>query len=119
TVVFTDSTSIYLARQLVSERMREAADAVPVAYGKPEMGPISTGLGEIYQFAVKGKGYSLMQLEELLDWYIAPQLRSVPGVVEVNSFGGENRQYQVVLDPKRLDAARVSVAQVVDALHKS
>lgn len=116
TVVFTDSTSIYLARQLVSERMREAADTVPVAYGKPEMGPTSTGLGEIYQFAIKGRGYSLMQIEELLDWYIAPQLRSVPGVVEVNSFGGENRQYQVIADSNRLQALGLSIQDVVRAL---
>ncbi len=116
TVVFKDKTNIYLARQLVSERMREAAEAVPVAYGKPEMGPITTGLGEIYQFAVKGRGYSLMQLEELLDWYIAPQLRSVSGVVEVNSFGGEDRQYQVIVDSNRLQAAGLSIRDVVRAL---
>jgi cobalt-zinc-cadmium resistance protein CzcA len=116
TVVFTDKTNIYLARQLVGERMRGATEAVPAAYGKPEMGPISTGLGENYQFAVKGTGHSLMQLEELLDWYVAPQLRSVPGVVEVNSFGGENRQYQVIVDSNRLQAAGLSVQDVVRAL---
>jgi heavy metal efflux system protein len=119
TVVFQDGTDIYFARQLVNERMREAADAVPAQYGKPEMGPISTGLGEVFQFTVRGDGMSLMQLEELLDWQIGPQLRTVPGIVEVNSFGGEDRQYQVVLDPKRLQAAGISVAQVVEALGKS
>jgi len=60
-----------------------------------------------------------MQREEILDWQIAPQLRTVPGVIEVNSFGGEDRQYQVVLDPKRLQAAGVSIAQVIEALEKS
>ncbi len=119
TIVFHDGTDIYFARQLVNERMREVQDAVPSQYGKPEMGPISTGLGEVYQFTVRNERMTIMQVEELLDWQIGPQLRTVPGVVEVNSFGGEDRQYQVVLDPNRLQAAGVSVAQVVDALWKS
>ena len=119
TIVFRDDTDIYFARQLVNERMREAQDQVSAQHGVPEMGPITTGLGEIYQFTVRNPHLSLMQLEELLDWQIAPQLRTVPGVVEVNSFGGEDRQYQVLLDPKRLQAAGISVAQVVDALEKS
>ena len=119
TVVFSDETDIYFARQLVNERIREAQSAVPSEYGVPELGPISSGLGEIFQFVVKNDGLSLMQREEILDWQIAPQLRTVPGVVEVNSFGGEERQYQVVLEPKRLQAAGVSVAQVIDALEKS
>jgi cobalt-zinc-cadmium resistance protein CzcA len=119
TVVFEDDTNIYFARQLVNERMREAQDVVPAQYGKPQMGPITSGLGEIYQFTVRNDRLTLMQLEEILDWQIAPQLRTVKGIVEVNSFGGEDRQYQVILDPKRLQAAGVSVAQVVDSLQKS
>lgn len=119
TIVFEDGTNIYFARQLVNERLREAQDKIPEAYGKPEMGPISSGLGEIFQFTVKNDALSLMQLEELLDWQISPALRAVPGIVEVNSFGGEERQYQVMLDPKRLQAAGVSVAQVVTALEQS
>lgn len=119
TIVFRDDTDIYFARQLVNERMREVQNAVPPQYGSPEMGPISSGLGEIFQFTVKNDRLTLMQLGETLSWQIAPQLRTVPGIVEVNSFGGEDRQYQVVLDPKRLQAAGMSVAQVVDALEKS
>ena len=119
TVVFRDDTDIYFARQLVNERMREAQEAVPSQYGKPEMGPITSGLGEIFQFVVKNDRMTLMQIEEVLDWQIAPQLRTVPGVVEVNSFGGEDRQYQVILDPKRLQASGISVAQVAEALEKS
>ena len=119
TVVFEDDVDIYFARQLVSERMPEAAEAVPSEYGRPEMGPISSGLGEIYQFALSNERLSLMQLEELLDWHVAPVLRTVPGVVELNSFGGEDRQYQVVLEPKRLQAAGLSIAEVVTALQKS
>ena len=119
TIAFEDGTDTYWARQLVNERMREAAEAVPENYGRPEMGPITSGLGEVFQFVVKNPSLSLMQLEELLDWQLAPALRTVPGIVEVNSFGGEDKQYQVVLDPKRLQASGVSVAQVVAALEKS
>ena len=119
TVVFEETTNIYFARQLVNERMSEASEAVPSQYGRPEMGPISSGLGEIFQFVVENPRLTLMQLEELLDWQIGPALRTVSGVVEVNSFGGEDRQYQVVLDPKRLQAAGVSVAQVIDAIERS
>jgi len=79
------------------------------------MCPIATGLGEIYQFVVRGEGHSLMELEETLDWYIGPQLRTVPGIVEVNSFGGEDKQYQVVIDPRRLQAASLSVGNPVNA----
>lgn len=119
TIVFEDGTNIYFARQLVNERMQEANDAVPAQYGRPEMGPISTGLGEIFQFVVENPRLTLMELEEILDWQIGPTLRTVPGVVEVNSLGGEDRQYQVVLEPKRLQAAGVSVAQVIDAIDHS
>ena len=119
TVVFRDDTNIYFARQLVGERMREAEDHVSSQHGRPEVGPITTGLGEVYQFVVRNDAMTLMQIEEVLDWQIAPALRTVPGVVEVNSFGGEDRQYQVVLDPKRLLAAGISVAQVIDAMKKS
>ncbi len=119
TVVFEDGTDIYFARQMVAERMREADDTVPAAYGRPEMGPIATGLGEVYQFVVRGEGRSLMELEETLDWYIGPQLRSVPGIVEVNSFGGEDKQYQIVIDPKRLQAAGLSLGEVIHALERS
>ena len=117
TVVFTDETDIYRARQLISERMRAVEDAVATRYGKPEMGPISTGLGEIFQFVVRGR--SLMEVEETLDWYISPQLRMVPGIVEVNSFGGEDRQYQVVIDPGRLQALGLSIREVVEALERT
>ncbi|CAN5181321.1 CusA/CzcA family heavy metal efflux RND transporter [soil metagenome] len=119
TIAFEDGTDIYFARQLVAERMREAEDAVPREYGTPEMGPISTGLGEIYQFVVRGEGKSPRELKEALDWYIAPQLRMVPGVVEVNSFGGEIKQYQVALDPRRLQASGISVSDVVTSIEQA
>ena len=119
TVVFEDGTDIYFARQMVLEKMRDAEEAVPAAYGRPEMAPISTGLGEVYQFVLKGQRHSLMELEETLDWSIGPQLRSVPGIVEVNSFGGQDKQYQVVIDPKRLQAAGLSVGEVIRALERT
>ncbi|MFO0739585.1 MAG: CusA/CzcA family heavy metal efflux RND transporter [Labilithrix sp.] len=119
TIVFRDDVDIYFARQVVTERMREAQDAVPAKYGKPEMGPISSGLGEIFQFVVKNDSMDLTKVQEILDWTIAPQLRTVPGVVEVNSFGGHDRQYQVIVDPNRLHGASLSVPDVVNALEKS
>jgi cobalt-zinc-cadmium resistance protein CzcA len=119
TVVFRDDTDIYFARQMVLEHMQQAEEAVPAHYGRPQMGPVSTALGEVYQFVVRGEGHTLMEVEEALDWYIGPQLRTVPGVVEVNSFGGEDRQYQVVIDPTRLQAAGLSVEEVVTALERT
>ncbi len=119
TVVFEDGTDIYWARQRIGERLSAARDAVAGQYGKPEMGPISSGLGEVYQFVLRNEHMSPAQLKEQLDWYIAPQLRMVPGIVEINSFGGEDRQYQVVLDPKRLQSTGISITQVIDALRKS
>jgi cobalt-zinc-cadmium resistance protein CzcA len=116
TVVFEEGTDIYWARQLVGERLVEAREAVPDGYGEPEMGPISTGLGEIYQFEVKGDGYSPMELRTLLDWVVNYQLRSVPGVVEVNAFGGELKTYQVTLDPRKLTAHGIALSQVFEAI---
>jgi len=119
TVVFEEDTDIYWARQLVGERLSEARDAIPEEYGEPGMGPISTGLGEIYQFEVRGEGYSSMELRDILDWNVGYQLRSVPGVVEVNSFGGELRTYQATLDPRKLRSYGISLATVFEALEQN
>ncbi len=119
TVVFEEGTDIYWARQLVGERLSEARDAIPEEYGEPGMGPISTGLGEIYQFEVRGEGYSPMELRDILDWNVGYQLRSVPGVVEVNSFGGELRTYQATLDPRKLRSYGISLATVFEALEQN
>lgn len=116
TIVFEDDTDIYFARQRISERMTDAREAIPEGYGSPTLGPISTGLGEIFQFTLRSDTLSMMELEELLAWYIGPQLRTVPGVVEVNSFGGHNRQYQVVVEAERLQALGLSIGEVVDAV---
>ncbi len=119
TVVFKDGTDIYFARQLVNQRVQEAREAIPPGYGEPEMGPVSSGLGEIYQFEVRGDGMSPMELRTILDWEIAPRLRNVPGVVEVNSFGGELKTYEVQLDPARLAAYKVSLSDVFTALEEN
>lgn len=119
TVVFDESIDVWFARQLVMERLREIEADIPPQFGRPEMAPVSTGLGEIYQFVVKGEGRSPMELRTLLDWEIIPRLRSVPGVIEVNAFGGAKKQYHVVIDPARLAAHRVTLAQVFRSLENN
>lgn len=121
TVVFEDGTDLWWARQLVSERLGDAKERIPEGYGEPEMGPPSTGLGEIFQFEVRADaGYedihSLMDLRDILEWQVAPRLRAVPGVVEINAFGGELRTYQVEVDPTRLIAHDLVLADVFTAL---
>lgn len=119
TVVFADGTDIYFARQLVNERVQEARSAIPPGYGEPEMGPVTTGLGEIFQFEVRGAGKSQMELRTILEWEIAPRLRAVPGVVEVNAFGGELKTYEVQLQPERLVQYHVSLTEVFEALERN
>ena len=115
-VFFREDMDIYFCRRLVMERLPQAREAIPAGYGTPELGPISTGLGEIYQFEVQGQGYSLMELRSILDWDIAFKLRSVPGVVEVNSYGGELKTYEVQIDPDKLVAFNIPVRRVFEAL---
>ncbi len=121
TVVFEEGTDLWWARQAVAERLAQAREAIPEGYGDPEIGPPSTGLGEIFQFEVRAlPGFedklSLMDLRDVLEWQVAPRLRSVPGVVEVNAFGGELRTYQVEVRPERLAAHDLVLADVFDAL---
>jgi cobalt-zinc-cadmium resistance protein CzcA len=120
TIVFEEGTDIYFARQLVAERLARARESIPEGYGTPAMGPISTGLGEIYQFTVQGDArHTPMDLRTVLDWYIAYQLRSVPGVVEVNTFGGELKTYEVQLDPARLTALAIPLGDVFEAIERN
>lgn len=114
-VFFDESMDIYFARRLVMERLPQAREAIPAGFGTPEMGPISSGLGEIYQFEVRGN-LPPMELRSVLDWDIAFKLRSLPGVVEVNSFGGELKTYEVQLETDRLVGYNLSLQQVVEAL---
>lgn len=122
TIVFDEATDIYRARQLVGERLQQARSNIPEGFGEPEMGPITTGLGEIYQFQVRakpGSNYSLMDLRSILDWDIAFKLRGVPGVIEVNSFGGELKTYEVQVDPDKLLNYNISLNQLIEALQRN
>ena len=116
TVVFTDATDVWFARQLVLERLRSIQADLPPTAQTPELAPVSTGLGEIYQFVVRSDQHSPTQLRTLLDWEIVPKLRGVPGVIEVNTQGGDLKQYQLVIDRTRLKAHHMTLAHVVDGL---
>lgn len=118
-IYFKDDMDPYFCRRLVMERLPQAREAIPGGLGVPEMGPIATGLGEIYQFKVTGDGYSLMELRSILDWDIAPKLRSVPGIVEVNTHGGELKTYEVELDTDKLMSYRIPLRKVVQALQEN
>lgn len=118
-VFFNEEVEIYFARRLVMERLPQAREMIPAGFGTPEMGPISTGLGEIYQFEVKGQGHSSMELRSILEWDVAFKLRSVPGVVEVNSYGGELKTYEVQVDANKLVSFNLSVEQVIEALRRN
>jgi heavy metal efflux system protein len=126
-LLFKEGTDIYLARQLIAERLREAEEDFP-EHTRPELGPIATGLGEIYVWAVNarpeakkpdGSFYTPIDLREIQDWVIKPRLKNVSGVVEVNSIGGFEKQYNVTPYPDRLVAFRLSFRDLVEALEKN
>jgi cobalt-zinc-cadmium resistance protein CzcA len=122
TVAFEDGTDIYWARNLINERLQQARENIPAGMGDPQMGPIATGMSEIYQFEVRSKpghDFSLMDLRTILDWQIAFQLRSVPGVIEVNTFGGELKTYEVQIEPNKLLNYDISLSQVFKALEEN
>ena len=124
TIVFKESVDIYWARQQVSERLVEASNKIPPGVGSPEMAPISTGLGEVYQYVVHPKPgyeseYTAMELRTIQDWIVRRQLLGTPGVAEVNSFGGFLKQYEIALDPDRLKAHRLSISDVLTALERN
>ena len=127
TVVFKDGTDIYFARQLVNERMREAAARLPPGL-TPTMGPIATGLGEIYMWTVEaepgavkadGSAYTPTDLREIQDWIVKPQLRTVPGVTDINSIGGFVKEFHVAPQPDRLLAYGITLADLVQALERN
>jgi heavy metal efflux system protein len=122
TVVFDDAVDVYFARQLVLERLSQARSQIPESLGDPEMGPISTGLGEIYQYelrAAPGSHYDLTALRSIQDWNVRRQLLGVSGVTEVNSFGGQVKQYQVRVDPAKLQAYGLSLRDALDAVARN
>ena len=117
TVVFDEGTDLYFARQLVGERLAGVGGDFPEGSGQPEMGPIATGLSEIYQYELKGdENWDSMELRTLHDWFVKRQLLSVEGVTEVNSFGGLEKQYEVVLDPTRMESYGLSFKEVFEVL---
>ena len=110
-VYFSESYDIYFARRLVMERLPAARELIPAGYGSPEMLPVSTALGEIFQFEVSGTNRSQMELRSILDWEISPQLKSIPGVVEVNTYGGQMKTFELDLDPNALVAYTASASR--------
>lgn len=121
TVVFDDDMGTYLPRQLVSEKLTEVREQIPEELGQPSMGPISTGLGEVYQYTLKVKPefqdkYSLADLRTMQDWIVQRQMAMVPGVVEINAIGGKIKQYEVAIDPNELKAIGLSITDVFKAL---
>ena len=124
TVVFHDDLDIYKARQLVSERLLVAANDIPPGIGKPVLAPISTGLGEIYQYTVSAKPgfekkYPAMELRTIQDWIVRRQLLGVEGVAEVSSMGGYVKQYEIALNSHKLNSLGISIADIFTALQKS
>ncbi|MFN4359329.1 MAG: CusA/CzcA family heavy metal efflux RND transporter [Hylemonella sp.] len=127
TVVFQDGTDIYFARQLVNERIQSARDSLPQGV-TPAIGPISTGLGEIYHWTVEaqdgakkpdGNPYTPTDLREIQDWIIKPQLRNVPGVTEINTIGGFSKEYHIAPDPIKLSAYGLTLVDLVGALERN
>lgn len=116
TIVFEEGTDIYWARQLVSERLGSARETMAAGTGEPQLGPLTTALGEVLQFEVRGEGYTAMELRTLLEWEIAPRLRQTPGVTEVNSHGGFYKTYEVRLNPDQLATSGLGLGEVITAL---
>lgn len=124
TVVFKDEVDIYFARQLVNEKLKEAEEQIPEGVGTPELSPVSTGLGEVYQYILHPKEgsedkYSAMDLRTMQDWIVARQLYGTPGIAEVNSFGGLLKQYEVSVNPDRIKAMDVSISDIFTALESN
>ncbi len=116
TLVFEDGTDPWFVRALVLERVLDAKSVLPAGLPTPQLAPLSTGLGEIYQFVVRSDIHSNKQLRTILDWEIVPQIRGVPGVIEVNTMGGDLKQYQVVVQPDALHAHELTVREVAEEL---
>ena len=124
TIVFKDEVNIYFARQLIGEKLKQAEKDIPASMGKPELAPVTTGLGEIYQYVIHPKKgseskYSAMDLRTMQDWIVARQLYGIAGVAEVTGFGGITKQYEVAVNPDRLKAMGVSIPEIFSALEKN
>jgi len=118
TVVFDDAVNTYFGRQLVNERLQEARGRLPEGL-EPGLGPVATAFGEVYQYTLEGQGYSAMDLKTMHEWQIKNQLRTVPGVNEINTWGGETRQYQVEVDPARLQGYGLTLRDVYERVREN
>lgn len=124
TIVFKDDVNIYFARQLINEKLKQAEKDIPPSIGKPELAPVTTGLGEIYQYVIhpqKGAEdkYSAMDLRTMQDWIVGRQLAGIEGVAEITGFGGITKQYEVAINPSRLKAMGVTIPDIFSALEKN
>jgi cobalt-zinc-cadmium resistance protein CzcA len=124
TIVFEDNLGTYLPRQLIAEKLKSAAAKIPSGFGTPEMGPITTGLGEIYQYTLETKPgfedqYDATELRTIQDWIVKRQLAGIPGVVEINTWGGFLKEYEVSINSKRLQANNITIAEVFQALENN
>lgn len=124
TIVFDDDTDVYWARQQVQERLQLVQENIPAGIGKPELGPISSGLGEIFQYVVRPKKgyenvYDATELRTIQDWVVRRQLLGTKGVADVSSFGGKLKQYEIAINPNQLQAFNVNINDVFDALEKN
>ncbi len=122
TVVFRDDMGTYRPRQLVQEKLEEVKEEIPAGFGSPEMGPITTGLGEIYQYTLVPKDtamYTPQELRSIQDWIVKRQMTMIPGVVEVNSFGGSIKQYEIAVSSEQLNACKVTLSEVYEALSRN
>jgi len=124
TIVFEDRMGTYLPRQLVQEKLIDVKESIPAGFGEPFMAPIATGLGEIYQYTLKPEpGYdslfSATDLRTIQDWIVKRQMALVPGVVEVNTFGGQLKQYEIALDPNKMNSMEISMSEIFEALENN
>ncbi|MFV8347405.1 CusA/CzcA family heavy metal efflux RND transporter [Flavobacterium sp. ZB4P13] len=124
TIVFDDATDVYWARQQVTERLSAVKDQIPKGIGDPFLAPVTTGLGEIYQYAVRTKPgyekkYDVTELRTIQDWIVRRQLLSVEGVAEVSSFGGKLKQFEIAIDPNKLQSYNITITDVFSALEKN
>lgn len=124
TIIFDDEIGTYLPRQLIAEKIKSAEEKIPKGFGTPFMGPITTGLGEIYQYTLEVDAehkhlYSLTDLRTIQDWVVKRQLSGLKGVVEVNTWGGNLKQYEVAIDPEKLRAMGISLSEVFSVLEKN
>lgn len=124
TIVFDDDVDIYWARNQIFQRIREAEENIPEGIAKPELAPISTGLGEIYQYDVYAKKgyeekYDAVQLRTIQDWIIVPQLQGVEGIAEVSTWGGKLKQYEIAVNPNKLNSLGITISEIFEALENN